>query len=53
MAVSEKTTQRHERWKRQILQVIRSREDASKAIVRRETGLSMDSTLNLVDELLT
>lgn len=52
MAASEKTTQRHERWKRQILQVIRTREDASKTTVRRETGLSMDSTLSLVDELI-
>lgn len=52
MAVSEKTALRHSRWKRQILEIIRHTPDASRASIKRETGLSMESALSLVEELL-
>ena len=52
MAVSEKTTLRRQKWKRDILDVIRSAPKASRILVKRETGLSMDSTLSLIEELL-
>lgn len=52
MAVSEKTTLRHNRWKRQILDIIRRVPNASRIVVKRMTGLSMDSSLALVDALL-
>ncbi len=52
MAVSEKTAQRHNRWKCQILKIIRTTPNASRIVVKRQTGLSMESILGLVDELL-
>lgn len=52
MAVSEKTTLRHQKWKREILEIIRSTPNASRVSVKRERGLSMDSTLALINELL-
>lgn len=52
MAVSEKTTLRHNRWKRQILDIIRSTPNASRIVIKRQTGLSMESILVLVGELL-
>lgn len=52
MTASQKTLQRHDRWKCDILHIIRSRQDASRTLIRRETGLSMDVTLTLVEELL-
>ena len=52
MAVSEKTTLRRQKWKRDILDVIRTTPKASRILVKRETGLSMDSTLSLIEELL-
>lgn len=52
MAVSEKTALRHTLWKRQILEIIRRSPNPSKASVKRETGLSMESALSLVEELL-
>lgn len=52
MAVSEKTTLRHQKWKREILDIIRSTPNASRILVKRESGLSMDSTLSLIEELI-
>lgn len=52
MAVSEKTALRHSRWKRQILEIIRHTSNASRVSIKRETGLSMESALSLVEELL-
>lgn len=52
MAVSEKTALRHDLWKRQILDIVRRMPDASRALIKRTTGLSMESSLSLVDELL-
>lgn len=52
MAVSEKTAIRHQKWKRMILDIIRSTPEASRMLVKRESGLSMDSTLSLIEELL-
>lgn len=52
MAISEKTTLRHQKWKRDILAIIRATPAASRISVKRESGLSMDSTLSLVEELL-
>ncbi len=52
MAISEKTTLRHQKWKRDILSIIRQTPDASRILVKRKSGLSMDSTLSLVEELL-
>ena len=53
MAVSEKTTLRHQKWKRQILDIIRTAPEASRIFVKRASGLSMDSTLSLIEELLS
>ncbi len=53
MAVSEKTALRHTRWKRQILEIIRQSPNPSKVSIKRETGLSMESALSLVEELLS
>ena len=50
--VSEKTALRHNRWKRQILEIIRTTENPSRASIKRATGLSMESSLSLVEELL-
>lgn len=52
MAISEKTTLRRQRWKREILSIIRTTPNASRILVKRESGLSMDSTLSLIEELL-
>ena len=52
MAVSEKTTLRHQKWKRRILDIIRTSPEASRIFVKRKSGLSMDSTLSLIEELL-
>lgn len=52
MAVSEKTVLRHQKWKREILEIIRSTPDASRIAVKRKSSLSMDSTLLLIEELL-
>lgn len=52
MAVSEKTALRHQKWKREILEIIRTTPDASRISVKRARGLSMDSTLALIGELL-
>lgn len=52
MAVSEKTALRHNRWKRQILEIIRATPNASRIAIKRQTGLSMESILSLVNELL-
>jgi len=52
MATSEKTTLRRQKWKRSILEIIRSTPNASRIAVKRQSGLSMDSTLSLVEELL-
>lgn len=52
MAVSEKTTLRHQKWKREILEIIRNSPNASRVTIKRQSGLSMDSTLSLVNELL-
>jgi len=52
MAVSEKTTLRHQKWKRGILDIIRRTPDASRIQVKRLSGLSMDVTLSLIGELL-
>lgn len=53
MAVSEKTALRHQKWKRRILDIIRHTPDASRIQVKRQSGLSMDSTLSLIDELIS
>ncbi|MBR5225764.1 MAG: ROK family protein [Clostridia bacterium] len=52
MAVSEKTTLRHQKWKREILDIIRNTPNASRILVKRKSALSMDSTLSLVEELI-
>lgn len=52
MAVSEKTTLRHQQWKREILEIIRHSPNSSRITIKRQSGLSMDSTLSLVNELL-
>lgn len=52
MAVSEKTALRHQKWKRRILDIIRTSPEASRIYVKRKSGLSMDSTLSLIEELL-
>jgi len=52
VAVSEKTALRHQKWKREILEIIRSTPNASRITIKRQSGLSMDSTLSLVSELL-
>ena len=52
MAVSERTTQRREQWKRTILQIVRTEPEASRIRIKQLSGLSMESTLSLVDELL-
>ena len=52
MAVSEKTALRHQKWKREILEIIRHSPNPSRITVKRQSGLSMDSTLLLIDELL-
>lgn len=52
MAVSEKTTLRHQKWKREILDIIRSTPNASRILVKRKSALSMDSTLSLIEELI-
>ena len=52
MAVSEKTALRHQKWKREILDIIRRTPEASRIQVKRLSGLSMDVTLTLIGELL-
>lgn len=52
MAVSEKTPLRRSKWKKQILEIIRREGETSRTAVKRLSGLSMDSTLSLMDELL-
>ena len=52
MAVSEKTTLRRQKWKRRILDIIRTAPEASRIYVKRKSELSMDSTLSLIEELL-
>lgn len=53
MAVSEKTPLRRSKWKKQILEIIRREGETSRTAVKRLSGLSMDSTLSLMDELLS
>ena len=53
MAVSEKTAYRRGKWKRRILQIIRTEASPSRMVVKKQSGLSMDTTLSLVEELLT
>lgn len=52
MAVSERTAQRREHWKRAILQIVRTEPEASRIRIKQLSRLSMESTLSLVDELL-
>ena len=52
MAVSSKTTVRRNARKRLILDIIRNTPEASRTLVQKLSGLSMDSTLHLVEELL-
>jgi len=52
MAISEKTALRHQKWKREILGIIRHTPEASRIQVKRLSGLSMDVTLTLVGELI-
>lgn len=52
MAVSRKTAIRRNARKRMILEIIRNTPAASRAVVQKLSGLSMDSTLGLIDELL-
>lgn len=53
MAQSEKTPLRRSKWKKQILEIIRREGETSRTAVKRLSGLSMDSTLSLMDELLS
>ena len=53
MAVSEKTAIRRNRWKRKILEIVRTEPNASRILIKRLSGLSMESTLSMVEELLS
>ena len=52
MAVSQKTYIRRDARKRLILEIIRSTPEACRTLVQKRSGLSMDSTLFLINELL-
>ena len=52
MPVSSKTVIRRNERKRLILEIIRNTPEASRTAIQKLSGLSMDSTLHLVEELL-
>ena len=52
MTVYSKTELRHQLWRQEVLKLIRSMPEASRISIKRESGLSMESTLAVIDQLL-
>lgn len=52
MTISSNAELRHQLWRQEVLKLIRITPDASRISIKRQSGLSMESTLAVVDQLL-
>lgn len=52
MTMYSKTELRHQLWRQEVLKLIRTTPDASRISIKRQSGLSMESTLAVIDQLL-